>query len=58
MMHMRINGGSMSISDDNRTTASENVAKQVYDTCIKPDSKADDEGTDTVSYKPDITIKD
>lgn len=57
MMHMRINGGSMSISDDNQTTASSNVAKQVYDHCIAPDSKLD-EGTDTMEFKPDITVKD
>lgn len=52
MMNMRINGGSMSITDDNKTIASANVAKQINDACVAPDAKENDD------FKPDITVKD
>lgn len=63
MMHMKINGGSMSIDDNNKTTASANVAKEIYDNCITPDEKnvgnEKDGKTNTGNgFKPDIDIND
>lgn len=51
MMKLGINGGSMTINDDNTTEVSSDIAKHINDNFEKPDG-ADD------SKKPDLTLKD
>ena len=52
MMSLRINGGTLKITDDNKTEVSSNIAKEIKDTSSeKPDGK---EGWQS----PDLIIKD
>lgn len=57
MMHMNINGGKMTITDDNQTVVSSDVAKQIKNGCIAPDSASDKEKNES-GFVPNITIKD
>lgn len=52
MMDMKINGGSLTITDDNKTVVSRNIAKEITDNYERPE-KSIDQGN-----KPELTIKD
>ena len=66
MMDLKINGGSMEFSDDNKTTVSKSVAEEIYSNCIDPDKyqvKGNNKGTSKDAtgngfYRPDLNIKD
>lgn len=44
-------GGSMEITDDNKTIVSADVAKEINDSYVKSDDKQE-------GQKPDLTLKD
>lgn len=50
-MKLGIEGGSMEITDDNKTIVSEDIAKQIKDRCQQPDNKKD-------WTEPELVVKD
>ena len=50
-MKLGINGGSMEITDDNKTIVSTDIAKEIQDNCERPDNKKD-------WKQPELIVKD
>ena len=50
-MKLGINGGSMEITDDNKTIVSSDIAKEIQDNCETPDNKKD-------WKQPELVVKD